>query len=198
MTINVVKSEVTFLLDSYYPNFRDFLPYIENVQGVDYSWETTAFEADQIPMWQTKELGRLPHKTYADEFKDRGFVELLNDLCEFTKQQLSLAELEFDISPQTSWLVRYNKGGWQSMHGHGHDTINQCLYFDENPSISQEGWDKKFQVYGSFFCVVGKALRTIPPMPGRLTTMTGSILHGVYPVMHTPRRCLVIEYKVNE
>lgn len=195
--MNFVKSEIdeNFVMDSYYPNFRLFLPFLENCHGKDYSWETTAFDAEQLPMWQTKELGRLPHKTFADDFKDRGFVVLLNELKEITERELQANGIDVQIQPQTSWYVNYKKGGWQSLHGHGRDTINQCLYFDENPSMA-EGKDRKEQVYGSFYCLVGKEMRTIPPMPGRLVTMKGSTLHGVYPVLHTPRRCLVIDYKV--
>ena len=195
--MNFVKSDIdeNFLLDSYYPKYREFLPFIENPQGADYSWETTAFGAEQVPIWQTTELGRLPHKTYADVINDRQFVQMLNELADVTEKDLSSVGVNVKIKPQTSWLVSYNKGGWQSLHGHGRDTINQCLYFDPNPSM-EEGIDRKDQVYGSFYCLVGKEMRTIPPMPGRLVTMKGSTLHGVYPVLHTPRRCLVIDYKV--
>jgi hypothetical protein len=195
--MNFVKSDIdeNFVLDSYYPNYKKFLSYLENCQGKDYSWETTAFEAEQLPVWQTKELGRLPHKTFADDFRDAGFVRLLNDVCKLTEHELKNNGLDIKIKPQTSWFVNYKKGGWQSVHGHGIDTINQCLYFDDNPSM-REGKDRKEQVYGSFYCLVGKEMRTIPPMPGRLITMKGSTLHGVYPVLYTPRRCLVIDYKV--
>lgn len=195
---NLFLSGNQFLLDTEYQDYSELKPFMVQNPNTEYSKETSAFNANQYPIWRDNELAdRINHKPFdlTDILTSEEWLDQINKIAKWTKKKLYQNSIYDDIAPAVCWMMEYNEGGWQSLHTHGKQSITQVIYTDAIASDNQDG---KGFLSGAFYAILtdGKpsVYKALLPVPGKCIIATGDVLHGVYPVKTVPRKCLIIDY----
>jgi hypothetical protein len=187
-----------WLLDTTYPDYTDFLPFLEGNEQFEYSRETTAFGAKQYPLWTDSSLSSVYRiKEHAGFVSAKGWDPVFEKIVAWTQAKLLHNRFLHKLYPAISWYMDYEQDGWQGMHTHDSNSITQIIYFDSPTHIEPES-PAKVAGYGAFYAMMCSQNKhkyiTVNGFPGRCIIMPGNIYHGVYPVKSTPRRTLVIDY----
>ena len=195
-------SGTQWLIDSFYPNYKDLFVLTQDLDETkEYSKETVAVNAKQYPLWCEPKLSQtFYHRQFSGNFKPHNeWHNIQKKLFEWTKKILAEHELDLNIQPTIAWYMDYQENGWQSMHNHDSDCVTQVIYLDNLYHYNLQDPPKE-SAWGSIFAVLAGGeeaiYKTLMPKEGRCILMTGNVLHGVYPVKSTPRRCIVVDYKI--
>lgn len=189
-----------FLLDTHYRDYEDMKFFMNKDTSKDYSFETSAFNSMQFPIWRDPIMSqRINHKPFNDSDIDKSpeLDNLIHKISKWTRKRLYENNIYHDIEPAVSWMMDYKEGGWQSLHTHGKKCITQVIYTEVSEEDNSDG---KGFLHGAFYAFMtdGKpsCYKTLLPRPGKCIIATGDVFHGVYPVKTTPRKCLIIDYVI--
>jgi hypothetical protein len=189
-----------FVLDCEYADYEDFLDMIPDSPGLDYSSETSAFNAGQYPMWRDPVASKaINHRQYTDDelVQNSRWNTAFEKLIKWTQKKLAANRIYTEIVPAVSWMMDYREHGWQTVHSHGRKCISQVLYTEASVDQTDDG--KSF-LHGAMFAFMNDGqppfYRAFPAKAGQCIIIKGDVFHGVYPVKLTPRRCLVVDYLI--
>lgn len=189
-----------FLLETEYPWYQELKSFMDKDSSKDYSFETSAFNALQYPMWRDPILSeRINHRPYQDSEVNNSeeWLAQVNKIAKWTKKKLYENCIYYDIEPAVSWMMDYKEGGWQSVHSHGKKSITQVIYTE---AVSKDNSDGKGFLHGAFYAFMTDGnppcYKALLPTSGKCIIAKGDVFHGVYPVKTTPRKCLIIDYVI--
>lgn len=189
-----------FVLDTEYSDIEELKPFLEKNKDKDYSFETSAFNAFQYPMWRDPVLAeRINHRPYdqSEIHLSEDWIYQIYKIAKWTKKKLYENCLYYEIEPAVSWMMDYKSGGWQSLHSHGKRSITQVIYTEV---AKEDNSDGKGFLHGAFYSVMtdgnSPSYKALLPTPGKCIIAKGDVFHGVYPVRATPRKCLIIDYVI--
>jgi hypothetical protein len=187
-----------WILDSYYQDYTELLPFLENNNSLEYSESTVSFGGRQYPLWCDQELAEVfKHKQFKNFEPDIKWNFVFEKIINWTQSLMIENKFFHKLYPVVSWYMDYNEGGWQPIHQHDANCITQVIYIDPITHINENSAEKEYG-YGSMYAVLhgDNQMKYLPfvSYPGRCILMTGDVFHGVYPVKSTPRRTVIIDY----
>ena len=187
-----------WVIDTYYPDYKELIPLMNFDPKFEYSHETTAYKAKQFPVWTEPTLNSNYRFKIHDEYEPTPeLVEQIHKIAKWAQAKILQHRLFHTLTPAISWYVTYDEGGWQGMHTHDNNCITQIIYLDGINHMTTAD-PKKEQGWGAMFALMqskdNQKYVTFNSIPGRCIILPGTIYHGVYPVKSQPRRTVVIDY----
>ncbi len=189
-----------FLLDTHYQEYENLRPFMDKDPEKDYSFETSAFNSLQFPIWRDPIMSkRINHRPFNDSDIDNSqeLENTIQKIAKWTRKRLYENCLYYDIEPAVSWMMEYKTGGWQSVHSHGKKCITQVIYTE---AVKEDDSDGKGFLHGAFYAFMTDGnppcYKALLPEPGKCIIAKGDVFHGVYPVRAVPRKCLIIDYVI--
>jgi len=166
-----------------YPQYKEFEVLFDKIIADDQSEGTTTVSGEQI---------YIPKESDYQRIQDRFF--------EWLETQLSFKNIT-DFKCIESWIIYYQKGGYQGLHVHQGDmnknTFSAVIHLDD--INIHHNTSNKFN--GMLFSIMPESSgyqhpQHFPSVAGGVVCLDGRVWHGVYPT-DSIRRTVVydIEYK---
>lgn len=185
-------------IDTIYPDYQELFPLLDVDRQYEYSHETTAFNAEQYPLWTDPNLSTNYRFKIHDNFVSPvGFENQLEKIVAWAQAKMLKYKFFHTLRPAISWYVSYNEGGWQGMHTHDSNCITQIIYLDGLTHMTPDSPAKEAG-WGAMYALMASKDKTkyltFNSFPGRCIMLPGNVYHGVHPVKSLPRRTVVIDY----
>ena len=169
---------------SRYPQYKEFEVLFDQIIADDESTGTTTVDGEQIYIPKD-------NQDY-QRIQDRFFLWL--------EQQLAFKNIT-EFKCIESWIIYYQKGGYQGLHVHQGDmdknTFSAVIHLDDVPIYH----NTKNKFNGMLFSIMPEPTgyqhpQHFPSVQGGIVCLEGKVWHGVYPT-DSIRRTVVydIEYK---
>lgn len=169
---------------SHYPQYKEFEVLFDKIIADDESTGTTTVSGDQIYIPKDNE----DYKRIQDRF------------FHWLQEQSAFKDM-YDFTCIESWIIYYQKGGYQGLHVHQGDmsknTFSAVIHLDDI-NIHH---DTKNKFNGMLFSLMPEQdgfqhPQHFPSVAGGVVCLDGRVWHGVYPTESTRRTVVYdIEYK---
>ena len=176
-----------WILHTHYPQYKEFEVLFDKIISDDQSQGTTTVDGEQI---------YIPKDNFEyNQIQDRFF--------EWLEQQFKFKNM-YNLKCIESWIIYYQKGGYQGLHVHqgdmGKKTFSAVIHLDTVPILH----NTKNKFNGMLWTLMPEPNGYQHPdhfasVEGGVVCLEGKVWHGVYPT-DSIRRTVVydIEYDTRE